>query len=561
MALPSIEYPPDCFASISRRSPVFATRAAVASSQPLASQAGLRILMKGGNAADAAVAVAAALNVTEPCSTGIGGDCFCLFYDAKSRHVYGLNGSGRAPAALTLDFVRNMLKVQGDSIPHTNINSVTVPGAAAGWVDTVEWFGSGRLSLGEILEPAIELAEGGYPVSPITAHAWGREEKKLKEASPNSEEMLVDGRAPQTGEVIRLPNLAETFRVLAREKKDGFYRGRIAQEIVNVIQSRGGVMTLEDLASHTSTRVDPIRIDFGGVTVYECPPNGQGLTALMALGILEALDKEERINLKALEHNSVEYLHAVIEALRIAFIDARWYVSDPDHGPVPVENLLHKDYLAERSKLFDPERASVDVERGKPLAQPGTVYFSVVDEEGNACSFINSNYQGFGSGAIPKGCGFTLQNRGSGFNLTEGSPNCIAPRKRPYHTIIPAMVTVEGELFLCYGVMGKFMQPQGHVQVLLNLLNYKMDPQTALDRPRFCIGVEEDGVIYLEDGIKEEVVRGLEAKGHRVRVVTGMKRDVFGKGQIIRCSRDARTGRRVLTAGSDQRGDGQAIGY
>ncbi|CAB4446275.1 unnamed protein product [Rhizophagus irregularis] len=556
----------------SRRSVVFGTNAMVACTQPLACQAGLEILKKGGNAADAAVATAAALNVTEPVSTGIGGDCFCLFYEAKTKKVHGMNGSGRSPSKLTLEYARDKLGITGNSIPYTNINSCTVPGAAAGWIDCIEWFGSGKLSPGEILKPAIELAENGYPVSEISVWEWGKNEKILQTASPNGSDMLIDGRAPNVGEIMHMPNLAKTFRELAEKGKDGFYKGRIAEAIVELIQSKGGVMTLEDLASHTTTRVEPISIEYKGVRVWECPPNGQGITALIALGILEALQDQGKIpSLDSLEHNSTQYIHTLIESLRLAFADSQYYVTDPEVHHIPIKELLSKEYLSKRAQLINTSKASVDVKKGSPVNSSDTVYFSVTDQEGNACSFIISNYDGFGTGSIPKGCGFTLQCRGSGFILEKGHPNCLGPNKRPYHTIIPCMVTKEDELWLSYGVMGKFMQPQGHVQVLLNLLHNNLNPQTSLDAPRICIGlgIPDDpsnssyttSIVYAEEGIDKEVINELNKMGHNVKLVKGWNRSMFGRGQIIEKRIDKRSGKLIWAGGSDLRGDGMVTGW
>ncbi|KAJ3307769.1 hypothetical protein HDU76_004385 [Blyttiomyces sp. JEL0837] len=544
----------NAFPFISRRSAVYSSHA---------TQIGLEILQKGGNAADAAVAIASVLNVTEPGCTGVGGDLFCLYYDAKEMKVKGLNGSGRAAHALTLQKCRE-LGIHGEGIPTRNVNAVTVPGAAAGWVDTVEHFGSGKLTLAEILAPAIKLAEEGFPVAPISAYMWERSESLLQNASPNGHEMLRNNKAPHAGEIMKMPTLAQTFRTLATEGKKGFYTGRIASEIVSVIKSLGGQMTLEDLSSHTSTLTTPISIDYQGITIHECPPNGQGITALMALGVLEKLQEQGVVKkLEELEHNGVEYLHVVIEALRIAFADSRYFVADPEKVEVPVKAMLDKGYLGERAKLFDPSKAAIDVQHGAPVNSSDTVYFSVVDKDGNACSFIISNYEGFGTGVIPKGCGFTLQNRGSNFVLKEGHPNCIAPGKRPYHTIIPAMATINSKLYLCYGVMGGFMQPQGHVQVLLNMHHFKSNPQHALDLPRICISPEKDGTVYIEEGIKEEVVEGLKGLGHKVMVLRGYQRGMFGRGQIIEVKEvegEGPTGR-VLVGGSDPRADGCAAGY
>jgi len=364
---------------------------------------------------------------------------FLLFYDAKTRKVSALNGSGRAPASLSIAGLRRK-GIRGNSIPMDNINAVTVPGAAAGWYSTIETFGSKKLSMEEILAPAIKLAEEGYPVSELVALAWQGWEDMIKTASPNGHEMLRNGRAPKNGEVFRNPTLAETFRTLAREGPKGFYEGRIGQAIVDVIQSLGGEMTMEDLKSHKTDFVEPITIHYQGLDVWECPPNGQGIVALMALGIIDELQKSKKIPpLNELEHNSPEYLHVIIEALRLAFADALYHVADPLHSPPP-KHLLSQSYLAERAKLFNPHKQIPRVHRGEPFASSDTVYFGVTDQWGNAASFIISNFGGFGTAAIPKGCGFTLQNRGGGFVLREGEPNCLKGGKRPYHTIIPAMV-------------------------------------------------------------------------------------------------------------------------
>lgn len=553
----------------SRRSVVYGTKGVVSSSQPLATEAGLEILRRGGNAADAAVATSVALNVTEPSCCGIGGDAFCLFYDATTRSVKALNGSGRAPEKLGIEYLRSR-GITGE-IPSTDLNSVTVPGAAAAWVDAVEAFGSGKLSVGEVLEPAIRLAEEGVPVSEIHSHSWQRSEDLIKNASPNGHEMLLDGKAPLPGQIMKFPNLAKTFRALAEHGKDGFYKGRVAEAIVEVIKSKGGVMELEDLEKHTSAFVEPIKYTYAGeVTVYECPPNGQGITALIALGILESIQEQGFVgDLLKMDHNSAEYLHTLVEALRLAFADSRYYVADPDVQHVPVKELLSRDYLASRAALFNPKKTNPRVVQGNPVQSSDTVYFSVTDQWGNACSFIQSNYAGFGTGAVPKGCGFTLQNRGAGFMLREGHPNALKGGKRPYHTIIPALATRGNDLFLSYGVMGGFMQPQGHVQVLLNMLR-GFSPQAAVDAPRFCISTgapdavtrtedpdEINSEVYFEEGISPDVVEKLRAMGHDARILSGFARGMFGRGQVIQKIKD-KSGRTVWAAGSDPRADGHA---
>ncbi len=531
----------------SRRSPVYGIRGMVASSQPLASEAGMRILQKGGNAADAAVAISAALNVTEPCSTGIGGDCFCLFYDASKGRVLGMNGTGRAPAGLSLE----RLAEEGITIeiPMRSVHTATVPGAAAGWVDAIEHFGT--MTVGEVLTPAIELAEKGAPISPVAAHAWAEGVSLLK-SGPYGEEMLINGRAPAAGDVWRNPTLARTFRELVEHGKAGFYEGRVAEATIEVLQWTGSTMTLDDLKRHRTTFDEPININYRGLDIYEMPPNGQGITALLALNILEGFD------LTKIPYDSPHRLHILIEAMRIAFADARWYVADPAYAKLPVKEMISKEYASERRKLLNPEKATLDQKRGSPLASSDTVYFCVVDGEGNACSFINSNYSGFGTGLIPKGCGFTIQNRGAGFTLEKGHLNVLAPGKRPYHTIIPGMMTKDGELFGPFGVMGGYMQPQGHVQVITNMIDYRMDPQEALNAPRFCIlDGTAGGKVSLEEGIPVETMANLARMGHEVIPITGYGRAGFGRGQII--IRNPKTG--ALCGGSDPRADGQALGW
>ncbi len=547
----------------SRRSAVYGRAGMVAASQPLAAQAGLSILAQGGSAADAAVATAAALNVTEPTSTGIGGDCFALYYEAATQQVSALNGSGRAAAALSLE----LLGREGlAGLPPYHPYTITVPGACAGWCDLLDRFG--RLPLEKVLQPAVRLAEEGYPVSPVTAYFWARGAERVLRSAIGGSELTIDGRAPRTGEIFRNPGLARTLRRLAAGGKQAFYHGEIAEAIVQAARQAAGegahgCLSVDDLATHHSTWDQPIHTTYHGLRIWECPPNGQGLAALLALNILEGFD------LHGLEALSARRLHLEIEAMRLAFADTRWFVSDPAFNAIPLDGLLSKDYAAERRKLLDPERAVVDQRRGAPTAGSDTVYFCVVDGQGNACSFINSNYMGFGTGIVPQGWGFSLQNRGHNFNLEAGHPNALAPGKRPYHTIIPGLITYAGAASaeaggpretLCgpFGVMGGFMQPQGHVQVALALADDGLDPQSALDRPRYCI---EDGTsggqVALEEGIDPSVSRCLGELGHAVRMVGGFERALFGRGQVI--LRDAASG--VLWGGSDPRADGCALGF
>ncbi len=534
----------------SRRSPVIGRGGMVAASQPLAVTAGLQILMQGGNAADAAIATAAALNVTEPASTGLGGDCFALYYEAGSRQVYALNGSGRAPAALTLERLRR--EGLDGGLPTYHPYTVTVPGACAGWCDLISRFGT--LSLAAILAPAIELAEAGFPVAPLTAAYWERGVQLQLSQAPGGVELTIAGRAPHPGEIFRNPGLGRTLRRIADGGAEAFYQGEIAAAIARQVQTAGGCLEEADLAAHTSTWEMPISVDYRGWRVWECPPNGQGLAALLALNILEGFD------LGAQSPLSAERYHLMIEAMHLGFADAGWYVADPVFSPAPIAELLSKNYAAERRKLIDPCRASLELKHGTPLSSSDTVYFSVVDGSGNACSFINSNYMGFGTGIVPPGWGFAIQNRGHNFSLQPGHPNVLAPGKRPYHTIIPAMVTdsLSGDLIAAYGVMGGFMQPQGHVQVLVGLVDDGLDPQAALDRLRFCIqDGPGGGQIALEEGLPASLYMELEAMGHPVNAVSGLRRSSFGRGQVI--LREAQTG--VLWAGSDPRADGCAMGY
>lgn len=531
----------------SHRSPVYSRRGIVATSQPLATAAGIEVLSKGGNAADAAVAAAAALNVTEPTSTGIGGDMFALYFDAGTKQVTALNGSGRAPSALTLERLKRE-GLSADTLPPFHPHTVTVPGACAGWCDLIAKHGS--LPLTDILAPAIRLADEGFPVAPLTAHFWGRGADRQLKSALNGQELTINGRAPQAGEIFRNKGLARTFQAVAERGAVGFYQGAVAEAIVDVIKEAGGCMSADDLASHVSTWETPLSVEYRGLRVYECPPNGQGITALIALNILDGFGLAE------LELLSPGKMHLMIEAMRLAFADAKWYVSDPAFSDIPMKELLSKDYAAERRKLIDLKRATLDPQRGAPVASSSTVYLSVVDGMGNACSFINSNYMGFGTGIVPKGWGFTLQNRGHNFSLDPEHPNCLAPGKRPYHTIIPAMVTrvADNSLYASYGVMGGFMQPQGHVQVLSALVDAGLDPQSALDVPRFCIDVDAaGGKVAIEEGMPDATLTALRGMGHPLYEVSGYERALFGRGQVI-----LRDEAGVLCGGSDPRADGHA---
>ncbi len=528
----------------SRRSMVTARRGMVAASNPLAAQAGLQILRQGGNAADAAVATSAMMNVTAPASCGIGGDCFALYFDAKTKTVTALNGSGRAPADLSVADLAGQ-----SAIPDHSPHSVTVPGAVQGWYDLLQKHGN--MSLSDVLQDAIYYAREGFAVSPVFGGSWEASEAFLKR-SPNTENYLPDGNAPKAGDVVQLTDLARTLQAIADGGPEAFYNGPVAQAIVDTLQSLGGKMTLEDLKKHHSTWDQPILTNYRGVTVYECPPNGQGLAALQAMNIAGSL------SLYDYPWDSPERLHLMVEAMRLAFADARHYIADQVTNPAPLDGLLSQRYADARAAMISPNSAMQPPTFGTPLGNSNTIYLCVVDGEGNACSFIKSLYMGWGSGIVAKGTGVFLQNRGACFSLESGHPNMLEGGKRPYHTIIPGMALRDGELWAAFGVMGGFMQPQGHFQVMSAMVDDDLNPQEALDRPRWCLEAGTAGsILALEDGIPLKTMAALAALGHKVRPVSGGGRGLFGSGQIIR--RDPYSG--VLFGGSDPRKDGLVAAY
>jgi len=554
----------------SRRSNVCATRGMVATSQPLAAQAGLEILRAGGNAADAAIATAAMLAVVEPISTGIGGDCFALYYDAHTKQVTALNGSGRAPAAAS---ITEITRLGYTKMPSFTGHTVSIPGAAAGWSDLLARHG--RLALADVLQAAIWTAEHGYPVSELIAHGWRTQVSKLLRtpdwqsgdrdngpAQPSGQELLIDGRAPQAGELMRLPTLGATLRAIAADGAPYIYQGEFAHRLSEHVQRYGGWITPSDMAAHTSTWDTPITADYHGVRLYECPPNGQGLAAILAANLAASFD---------LAHcTPADRVHIMVECMRLAFADAQQWVCDPRVVPIPLEGLLSQAYADQRRPRIDQHSAASHVPFGNPPAGTDTVYLSVVDGDGNACSFINSLYMGTGSGLVVPGTGVSLQNRARLFLLDPTHPNRLDANKRPYQTIIPAMTLwaggeFSGELHACFGVMGGFMQPQGHFQMLVDLVDLGMSPQESLDLPRWSLadpddGVgasEEGGLLLVEDGWDFALLADLARRGHRLAPVTGYERSTFGGGQII--LRNPRTG--VLTAGSDPRKDGCAVGW
>jgi gamma-glutamyltranspeptidase / glutathione hydrolase len=526
------------------RSVVRAQHGMVATSQPLASQVGIEVLKKGGNAVDAAIAMAAVLNVTEPMMTGIGGDMFALVYWAKTKELKGLNASGRAPRALSLEhFNKNNIK----RIPERGMETITVPGAFDGWTALLDKYGT--MKLAEVLAPAIDYAENGFPVMEKTAEDWSAAVDTLKATPAAAQNYLVNGQAPEAGRVFRQPNLARTFRTLATGGRDAFYKGPIAEAIANYMRANGGFITLEDLAATKSDWVEPISTNYRGYQVYEIPPNGQGITALITLNILEGFD------LAALRSQPTQYYHTLIEATKLAFADRNRYIADPAFSKVPVPELLSKEYAAKRRALIDPKKALDSPPPGDINLGSDTTYFTVVDKDGNAVSFINSLFDSFGSGIVAGDTGIIMQNRGTAFSLDPKHPNVIAPGKRPFHTIIPAMVFKDDQLFMSFGVMGGAIQPQGHVQVLVNLIDLKMSLQEAIDAPRyrFMSGRE----VLMEDELGPNVIGQLLKLGHLKAMPTGILRSSMGGGQAILIDPMNKT----LLGASDSRKDGMALGY
>ena len=529
----------------SRRSTVLARNGMVATSQPLAAMAGLRVLMQGGNPVDAAVASAAVLNVVEPVSTGVGGDMFALVWNHQEKKVRAINGSGRAPAASSLEQLRSSGFSQ---MPEIGVHSITVPGAVHGWETLLNAYGT--MPLSELLKPAIHYAEEGFPVSDIISFQWATEFAKLSQL-PSGQELLLNGRTPQHGEIMRIPTLGRTLRSIAEGGAEAFYNGEIGEKMAAFVQEQGGWLTREDLSEHSSNWEEPISTDYRGVTCWECPPSDHGVAALEALNIAEGFD------IAAMGPQSPDAYHHLVESMRLAFADAFRYVADPAKAFVPTTELISKEYAQTRRTLIDPKRAIATVPYGRVQGGGDTVYISTADGKGNACSFIYSVYANFGTGMVVPGTGIVMHNRGSLFSLEPDHPNALAPHKRPYHTIIPGMATVDGELYLCYGLMGAFMQPQGHLQVISNIVDHGMEPQAALNALRFM--VTQDSVA-LEEGISPQVVDELESRGHHTRLISGYFRGItggFGGGQIIQFDRD--TG--VLRGASEPRKDGCAVGW
>ncbi|UCE30816.1 MAG: gamma-glutamyltransferase family protein [Burkholderiales bacterium] len=523
------------------RAPLFA-RNVVATSQPLAAQAGLAMLARGGNAVDAAVATAATLTIVEPCSNGLGSDAFAIVWDGQA--LQGLNASGVAPAAWDPAY---FVRKYGDRVPDTGWDSVTVPGAVAGWAALHGRYG--KLPFEQLLEPAIELAERGFGVTPIVQQKWTNQGPMLAQLPGYADAFLPHGRVPEIGERFVLHGAADTLRRIGASQGQDFYHGQTAERLVAHAAAHGGAMTLADLGGFQPIWVDPISIEYRGYRVHEIPPNGQGITALMALGMLS------RFELSGYGPDSLEAQHLQIEAIKLAFADVyRWVADERYMTEVGAADLLDAGYLAERARRIDPQRAQV-FSQGRPPAG-GTVYMSVADEHGMMVSYIQSNYRGFGSGVVVPGTGVSLQNRGAGFSLDAAHPNCVAPGKRPFHTIIPAFLTRDGKPQMSFGVMGGNMQPQGHVQTLVRMIDFGQGLQTACDAPRWKVssGLKID----LEHTMAAELRHGLQRLGHQFEPVFDPYMD-FGSGQFIwRLSDDPDDG---YGAASDSRRDGQAVGF
>ncbi|MEK9508443.1 gamma-glutamyltransferase [Gemmatimonadota bacterium Y43] len=527
---------------VAGRSTVYAPHGLVATSQPLATTAALRILEEGGNAFDAAVAASAVLSLVEPHMTGLGGDLFAIFWSAEEGRVVGLDASGRAGARMTPE----QIAADGfDRVPYQGPGSVTVPGAIAGWAALLDRYGS--RSLAEVVAPAIELAEDGFPVSPIIAGQWSDLVDLLSEDAGATATYLVDGgtRTPEAGEWFRNPDFAASLRMIAEQGPSAMYGGPLGQRIVAHLDTVGGYLTNDDMAAMEVRWVEPLSVDYRGWTVHELPPAGQGIAALQMLEMLESYD------LAAMGHNSPAYLHHLIEAKKLAFADLDRYVSDPDHLEIDPMQLLAPAYVEERRGLIDAGVAREEVEPGAAAQQSETVFLVVADDEGNQIAFIHSIYEYFGSGVVAPGTGFVLQNRGAGFTLEEGHPNRVAPGKLPFHTLIPGFVTRDGEPYMAFGVMGGSMQPQGHVQLILNMLDFGMEPQAAVDAARFR---HLGGLRVAIENVTPELRSALEGLGHQI--TDDWTRTAFGGAQVV-----VRLDGGGWAGASDARKDGMAAGH
>ena len=532
------------------RSEVIAEHGMASTSHPLASQIAIDVLKQGGSATDAAIAANAALGLMEPTGSGIGGDLFAIVWDAETEQLYGLNASGRSPKNLTLDYFKEN---EYTSIPALGPLPVSVPGCVDGWFELHQKFG--KLPMTQVLAPAISYARQGFPLSEVIAYYWQRNARILQKYPGFAEVFMPDGEAPNKGEIFKNPYLADTYEKIANDGRDAFYKGDMAQQIADYVQEQGGFLSYDDLASHTSEWVEPVSANYRGYDVWELPPNGQGTAALQILNILEGYD------IASMGFGSKEYIHHFVEAKKLAFEDRAKFYADMDFADVPVERLISKSYADERRKLIRDDRAARSYPAGK-IEQGNTIYLTVADKEGNMVSLIQSNYRGMGSGMTPGKLGFVLQDRGELFSLQEGHNNVYEPGKRPFHTIIPAFITKDGKPFMSFGVMGGAMQPQGHAQIVVNMIDFGMNVQEAGDAPRIRhtgssqpTGEEmtNGGTVHLESGIDYEVIRELMKMGHRIDFSVGG----YGGYQAIMYD----TENNVYVGGSESRKDGQSIGY
>lgn len=532
------------------RSPVLANNAMAATSQPLATQVALEIMRKGGNAMDAAVAANAMLGLVEPTGNGIGGDLFAIIWDAKSARLYGLNASGRSPKSISLEwFLENDYK----KIPSHGPLPVTVPGAVDGWFMIHNRFG--KLSMKEILEPTIEYARSGFPVSQLIAYYWNRSIPILSKWPGFNEQFTIDGRAPSEGEIWYNHNLANTLELLANEGRDAFYNGIIAEQIDQYMQKNGGFLAYEDMSSHKGDWIEPVSTNYRGYDVWQLPPNGQGIAVLQILNLMELFD------LSDMDSMSPDYVHLFTEVKKIVYEDRAKYYSDISFNDIPVVELISKEYASKRLELIDLKNARDSIPAGSPGKYGDTIYLTTADSEGNMVSLIQSNYRGMGSGMTPPGLGFILQDRGEMFSLDRAHMNRLEGGKRPFHTIIPGFVTKNNEPWLSFGLMGGAMQPQGHAQILINMIDFNMDVQEAGDAPRIHHAgsseptgeiMKDGGVLNLESGFPYSTIRELMRKGHRIQYANGP----YGGYQAIK-----RAANDVYWGASESRKDGQASGF
>lgn len=532
------------------RSEVIAQHGMAATSQPLCTQVAIDILKQGGSAVDAAIAANACLGLMEPTGNGMGGDLFAIVWDAKTQKLHGLNASGRSPKSLTLNwFIDNGYT----SIPAHGPLPVSVPGCVDGWFELHDKFG--KLSIDQVLQPTIDYAEQGFPLSELIAYYWGRSAAFLSKYEGFSEVFAPDGKAPVKGDIFKNPALANTLKKIVKGGRDAFYKGDIAHTIADYMEAQGGFISYQDLASHTSEWVDPVSTNYRGYDVWELPPNGQGIAALQILNIMEQYD------VAGMGFGSTAYIHHFTEAKKLAFEDRAKYYADPAFNELPTEWLISKEYSAERATLINPDRRAKSVPAGK-LKDGDTIYLTVADKEGNMVSLIQSNYRGMGSGMTPPGLGFILQDRGELFTLEKGHFNVYEPNKRPFHTIIPAFITKDGRPYVSFGLMGGGMQPQGHAQIVMNLIDFGMNLQEAGDAPRISHGgssqptgeqMTDGGVLNLESGFSYDTILELMNKGHKIEYARG----IYGGYQAILWDAD----RKVYFGASESRKDGMAAGY